>query len=322
MGLSKELKDNLAEGAVPTPEEPETHPLTVDPLPIDPLPIVDPLPIDPLPVEPPAAVIPETPEPVADEDARALLALMTHLGNRLDALDTVVESLDGVHATLERLEERLTALETGGGADLPEQLALLQAQMTAVTEKQDRNDRQLVQELRENATFRIQVRQSMQSELDDLREQQRGEQFNPLLKELAALYADYYFLLSGDLSPVTRKNLGAMFDQLSDLLEDYGVEVIITPEGQPRQNRLCKVASTIPVGDESLHNTIAHSRKPGLVRDRLVLCQEFADVYVYDPTLAPAEPAADPEPAAEPDEQPEQPAEQSAEPVDAPADEQ
>lgn len=316
MGLSKELKDNLAEGTVPTPEEPEIRPLAVDPLPTDPLPI-DPLPTDPLPVESSEGV-----KPTETDTVLAMDLLMTLLGNRLDTLDEVMASLDGVHATLERVEERLTAVEAAGSGDLPEQMALLQAQMTAVAEKQDRNDRQLVQELRENATFRIQVRQSMQSELDDLREQQRGEQFNPLLKELAALYADYYFLLSGDLSPVTRKNLGAMFDQLSDLLADYGVEVIITPEGQPRQNRLCKVASTIPVGDESLHNTVAHSRKPGLVRDRLVLCQEFADVYVYDSALAPAEPAEDPEPAAGPEEQPEQPAEQPTEPVDTPADEQ
>ena len=56
-----------------------------------------------------------------------------------------------------------------------------------VIDKQERNSKQLTQVLRENVNFQNQVRQGMQNELVTIKEQQRGEQFTPLLKEIAAV---------------------------------------------------------------------------------------------------------------------------------------
>ena len=81
----------------------------------------------------------------------------------------------------------------------------------------------------------------------------------------------------------------AMFEQMADLLADYEAEVCRTPVGEVRQTRICKVVKKIPTGDKKLHNTVANSRKPGVVRGRTVLYPEFVDVYVYDSALEPAE---------------------------------
>lgn len=102
-------------------------------------------------------------------------------------------------------------------------------------------------------------------------------------------------MLEEQLESRVSKNLMAMFEQMADLLADYEAEVCRTPVGEMRQTRICKVVKKIPTGDKKLHNTVANSRKPGVVRGRTVLYPEFVDVYVYDSALEPAE-AQDNEP--------------------------
>ena len=115
----------------------------------------------------------------------------------------------------------------------------------------------------------------------------------------------YQVLLDEDLSERGRKNLLSLFEQLKDLLADYDAEVIRSEVGSARQTRLCKIINKIPTSDSEKHNTIALSRKPGVMRGRTVLYQEFVDVYVYDPDLAAEESAQAPgvtEDAPRPDE--------------------
>ena len=162
--------------------------------------------------------------------------------------------------------------------------------MRAMAEKLDRNDRQLSQSLRENANFQIQVRQGMQKDLDKLRQQQLGEQFNPILKEIAAVYSEYQFLLAEELPDRVHKNIRALLEQLGDLLEDNDAEICVTEVGTVRPMRQCKIVQKIPTGKKEMHNTIALSRKPGVVRDRVILYPESVDVYVYDETLDIPEP--------------------------------
>ena len=143
------------------------------------------------------------------------------------------QSIDEIQRSLQSRTKMQTEKETIS----PEQLQSFGAMLQAVAEKQDRNDRQIAQTLRENANFQIQVRQGMQHDLDELKAQSNG----------CLLYTS------------------------------------------------CKVVKKIPTGDKKLHNTVANSRKPGVVRGRTVLYPEFVDVYVYDSALEPIE-AQDNEP--------------------------
>ncbi|MCI8601707.1 MAG: hypothetical protein HFE45_08995 [Oscillospiraceae bacterium] len=206
----------------------------------------------------------------------------------------------GVQDRLVGLSRQLSAMAASkSDSSLAERLAGLEQLVAGIAEKQDRNDRQLAQDLRENANFRVQVRQGMQHDLDTLRAEQSGEKFDPILKEIAAVYSDYQTLLNEELPERARKNLAALFEQLEDLLLDYGAEKVCSEAGSARQPRLCKIIGKIPTADKEKHNTIAASRKPGVIRGRVVLYQELVDVYIYDPGAAP-EAAPSPEPAEPP----------------------
>ena len=212
------------------------------------------------------------PQPVPD-------GALAEMSGQLKALTQAVSALE------QRLADREPA---------PEPLQPLM-------EKLDRSDRQLAQCLRENASFQVQVRQGMQHDLDVLQKQVSGEQFTPLLKEIAQVYSEYQFLLEEEsLSGKARSSLQSLFDTLEDLLLDYDAEVQRTGIGQVRPARTCRIAEKHPTGDESLHNTIAACHKPGVVRGRLVLAPEVVDVYVYDESLKPAAPAPEDTPAEEP----------------------
>ena len=77
---------------------------------------------------------------------------------------------------------------------------------------QQKNSRQLVQALRENVNFQNQVRQGMQRELDALKEQQRGEQFTPILKSIAAVCVEYRKMLTDDtVSKTSFRGIGRNF---------------------------------------------------------------------------------------------------------------
>lgn len=195
----------------------------------------------------------------------------------------VFAKIDSARVSIEKLiTSTVTQPVTEGEGDVQKVLTLLQT----VIEKQEKNDRQLTQTLRDNVTFQIQVRQGMQRDLDILKEQMNGEQFNPLLKEIASVYVEYQTLLDDEsISERSRKNLHALFEQLEDMLSDYDAEVCRSEVGSVRQTRTCKIIEKIPTGDQRKHNTIAASRKPGVVRGRSILYPEFVDVFVFDPSL-------------------------------------
>lgn len=197
----------------------------------------------------------------------------------------VFSKIDSAKSSIEKMLAG-AALGNAASKALTEKIAELEAAVTAVTEKQDRNDRQLAHTLRENANFQIQVRQGMQRDIDTLKEQQNGEQFNSILKEIASMYVDYQSLLGDEsISGLSRNNLKALFEQIEDLLFEYDAEIIRSEVGDIRQTKSTKIIAKIPTGDQGKHNTIATSRKPGVMRGRTVLYPEFVDVFVYDPTI-------------------------------------
>ena len=157
------------------------------------------------------------------------------------------------------------------------------ATLEKVLELQQKNSRQLVQSLRENVNFQNQVRQGMQRELDTLKEQQRGEQFTPILKAIATVCVEYRKVLTDEAIPRrTRRTLKLMFDELEDVLSEYDAEVFSSEAGEARRPLLTKIVNTVATGDKNLHNTIAKSRRPGVMRNGKTLYREYVDVYVYD----------------------------------------
>lgn len=159
----------------------------------------------------------------------------------------------------------------------------LAATLDEILELQQKNSRQLEQSLREEMLFKNQVRIGMQRELDTLKEQQRGEQFTPILKSVATVFVEYQKLLADESIPRRmRRTLRLMFDELEDILAEYDAEVFTSAIGEQRRPLLTKIVSTVPTADKNLHNTIARSRRPGVIRNGRPLYREFVDVYVYD----------------------------------------
>ena len=160
------------------------------------------------------------------------------------------------------------------------------ATLEKILDLQEKNSRQLAQVLRENVNFQNQVRIGMQRELDAFREQQRGEQFTPILKSVAAVCVEYRKLLADEsVSRRIRRTLKLMFDELEDILSEYDAELFTSVVGEQRRPLLTKIVDTVKTADKNLHNTIARSRRPGVMRNGRPLYREFVDVYVYDAAL-------------------------------------
>ena len=155
-----------------------------------------------------------------------------------------------------------------------------------VYEEQKKISRRLIQVLRENVNFQNQVRGGMQEELEIFREQQRGEQFTPILKAIAAVCVEYRTLLDDEnIIGRSRRKLQLLFDELEDILADYDAEVFTSLKGEPRRALLTKVINTIATANVEMHNKIARSRRPGVIRNGRPLYREYVDVYVFDAAL-------------------------------------
>ena len=155
-----------------------------------------------------------------------------------------------------------------------------------ILEEQQKISRRLMQVLRENVNFQNQVRGGMQEELEIFREQQRGEQFTPILKAIAAVCVEYRSLLDDEsIMGRSRRKLQLLFDELEDILADYDAEVFTSAKGEPRRALLTKIINTIATANPELHNKVAKSRRAGVVRNGRPLYREYVDVYVFDASL-------------------------------------
>ena len=155
-----------------------------------------------------------------------------------------------------------------------------------VFDEQQKISRRLMQVLRENINFQNQVRGGMQEELEIFREQQRGEQFTPILKAIAAVCVEYRSLLDDEtIMGRSRRKLQLLFDELEDILADYDAEVFQSNRGEQRRALLTKIINTVATANPELHNKVAKSRRAGVIRNGRPLYREYVDVYVYDASL-------------------------------------
>ena len=290
---------------MPAPEPSHTASFAIPPMPVRSSAVPAPAaaaPVCPAPV--PNAAAPVRPAPVSSPFADSPNA---SIPDRLDAIDRRLfelnDQLSEVGIAALNCQEKLNDPELlytkidlihndiktiRDGLSQPPADTELLSQLQAMTDRQEKTERMLTQALRENATFQQQVRQGMQHDLDELRQQLSGAPFNPILKEIANMYCEYQLLLEDtEISDKSRRNLTALFGQMEDLLADYDAEVVISKVGEERPKRQCRIINQVPTGDQAMHNTIAKSRRPGVIRDRQVLYHEFVDVFVYDPALDP-----------------------------------
>lgn len=202
-------------------------------------------------------------------------------------LSSLIEKVNLTNSNMEKVLKQIANQgENSTDNSLIDKIDELENAIKSITTKQDRNDRQLAQTLRENANFQIQVRQGMQQELDKFKKVQSGENLVPILKEISTIYVEYQSLLkSSELQGKPKKLVSSLFEQLEDLLDEYNAEIIVSKVGSVRKARQAKIIEKILTSDESKHNTIAKSRNPGVILDRNVLYPEYVDVFVYDPTF-------------------------------------
>jgi len=206
---------------------------------------------------------------------------------KMDRLSGELEKMPSPEELSAKAEEIIRNMDESFSARLESFQREMYSAIQKISEKQESNDRKLSQTLRENANFQIQVRNGMQHDLDDLKKRVSGEQYIPILKEISEMYVDYIFLLENDMSAEDmKKNLGFMFSQFEDFFEENGAEVCVSKEGSPRKSHCCRVVGKIMTGDPEKHNTVARSRKPGIIKGKTVLQPEYVDIYVYDPAMS------------------------------------
>lgn len=280
MALEKELKSNLqTQGEEPANISQETKP-------VEPIPLHDaenPIPME-IPAETFAPANPDPVPPVADHgENRPEIA---KLEKQMEAVSDQMTSV--VVPAVRRIETNLSAMNQQPSSALEERISALEKVVTSLEQKQDQQGKYLIQDLRDNNAFKIQVRQGMQHDIDELKKVASGAVFDSILKEIATVYSDYYFLLDEEMPARLHSNIEAFLSQLEELLEQYDCEVFRSKVGEPRRVRMCKCINKVMTGDESMHNTVAKSYRPGVQKDRIVFCPETVDVFCYDPNLAPA----------------------------------
>lgn len=141
---------------------------------------------------------------------------------------------------------------------------------------------------------------SMQDELDQYHNADRGRSFDGILSAIARIYSNNETLIDEIVDPKTKKHIHYLLLDLLDLLEEYGVSKIKSNVGDKRNTRHCQIVERIPTGDPTLHDTIAASHNTGFYKDNRTIIKELVDVYFYDKTIPGHEESADGQSAEEP----------------------
>lgn len=143
----------------------------------------------------------------------------------------------------------------------------------------------VVQTLKENANFQIQVRQNMQKELEEAKKKLSGDIFIPLLKEIAELYSEWCDVIGELDDGVQKRKVSGVFEVLEEMLEEYGCELIVSEKDSKRRPKYSKLKNKVPTAIKEQHETIAKSYNACIVKEPFVLYPEYVDVYVYDSSL-------------------------------------
>ena len=173
--------------------------------------------------------------------------------------DESQEGLKSIQAGIERLEQGLEAI--------------------AESSKKTAGELREMHKLYHNE-FANRVK-SMQDELDRYREMDKGRAFDGILGEVAKLYADYEPVLDRIEDAKIKEGISYMFQDITQILEVYGVGKQKSNPGDKRNTKYCQIAKRIPTDNPDLHDTIAESCSTGFYIGNRPLIKEFVDVYLY-----------------------------------------
>jgi molecular chaperone GrpE (heat shock protein) len=123
---------------------------------------------------------------------------------------------------------------------------------------------------------------SMQDELDQYREIEKGRVFDGILGEVAKLYADYEPVLDGIEDPKAEKRIRYMFLDILQILEANGVSKQKSKPGEKRNTKYCQVVDRVPTDNTELHDTVVKSRGTGFYIDNRPLIKELVDVRLFN----------------------------------------
>ena len=122
---------------------------------------------------------------------------------------------------------------------------------------------------------------SMQAELDDYHKIDKGRVYEPILRDIAHVVVNSYFVVDNIADEKVRRSFAYVIDELIQTLDDYGAHMQKSEPGEKRNPHYCQIIHKIPTNDPSLHDTIKESHAIGFYVENRPLIREQVDVYAY-----------------------------------------
>lgn len=122
---------------------------------------------------------------------------------------------------------------------------------------------------------------SMQEELEQYREAEKGRVFDGILSEIAKLYSNNESVIDQITDDKVKKRIRYMFMDMLQILEANGVSKLKSKPGDKRNTRHCQVIERIPTDNPDLHDTVALSRSTGFYVENRSLVKELVDIYLF-----------------------------------------
>jgi len=128
---------------------------------------------------------------------------------------------------------------------------------------------------------------NVEAELNRYQEIEKGRAFDGILGEIARLYSDNVAAVSGISDERIKKQMGYMFDDFLQLLENNGVTKQESANGDKRNSRHCQVVERVKTTNPDAHDTVVESLNIGFVAENRTLVKERIHLYIYDENANP-----------------------------------
>ena len=216
--------------------------------------------------------------------------------------DTAAEERAYLRMSLDSLTEDVSRLaKQQEPKKYPAAEARLETLEKSYTELKDSNMRALRQMLE----FKQESGRRMNDELDKYHKMFENSVHDPIWKELGAIYQSVQRIFDKCTDPRLKKDLEwDVLEPMQELMEDYGIAVLVSEVGSKRSLRSTHSVRQIPTADESQNGNVARSVAPGFARDGFILVREDVESYVFKAELKAAQEQAEAERVSEEDEPP------------------
>lgn len=159
-------------------------------------------------------------------------------------------------------------------------------QMNAKLENIAETEQRLFSEVREihklyHTEFAGRLR-TMQDELDQYHEIDKGRVYDDILAALARIYNNNENLDEETEEPKVKKSIKYMLMDIEELLGMYGMLKLRSMPGEKRNTRHCQVVKRISTSDPAKHDTIAKSYNSGFYIGNRTVIKELVDIFIYE----------------------------------------